>query len=95
VSRNSEGCEDEVRPELSDASHVDAEVGADPRQTFHGFFRVVAVIVDGDQPAGFADRIEHAFLVERNEGAQIDHLGGDALFGELFGGGECQMYRPA
>ena len=52
-------------------------------------------LVDEHQPAGLVDRLEDRLRVERRERARVDHLGLDALRGQLLGRAERTVDRPA
>ena len=42
--------------------------------------------LDRDEPVGLLDRVDDGLGVERAQGAQVDHLGLDALLRQLLGG---------
>ena len=52
-------------------------------------------LVDEHEVAGLLDRLEDRVEVERRERARVDHLGLDALAGQLLGRGERPVDHPA
>ena len=51
------------------------------------------VFLDDHGPVGLDDRVQERVEVERPDGAEVDHLGVDALGGELLGGGQGHLER--
>ncbi|GEM_PF-5505543 len=99
------------RPLLHDRGEGDGDVGEghplragleyadvvfdDTGDDFAADTEAVIVLVDHDQPAGFAYRGDHMFAVQRHQAAQVDDLGADAVLLQLRGGAQGVVHAGA
>src|SRR6056297_1799363 len=65
----------------------------DPAGDFPGDPKALVAFIDDDHAAGFLGRFEQRGLVQRHNGARVDHLGLDAFLGEDFGGGLADLHH--